>query len=219
MTSDDRLGLPATGEAAPSAGLVRARAAALEELRRQPRAVSWRWEVARTLLVVLGTTGLVVGAAIGFSIVDFNRVAARDLSVLLLVALQSLGIVAAIAPGKAALRWGAAVLATITAAAMVAGRGAGVPPGAPAIPCSAVHLAIDLIPLTVVLGSLRRFAWSLGRSALAGAAAAATGALAGELSCSRGWAHALVHHVGAGLVIVVACVLLSRMRRPETFAS
>jgi hypothetical protein len=171
------------------------------------------------LLVVLGTTGLVVGAAIGFSIVDFNRAADRDLSVLLLVALQSLGIVAAIAPGRAALRWGAALLATITAAAMVVGRGAGVPPGAPAIPCSAVHLAIDLIPLTVVLGSLRRFAWSLGRSALAGAAAAATGALAGELSCSRGWAHALVHHVGAGLVIVVACVLLSRMRRPETFAS
>ena len=41
--------------------LGRARAAALAELRRQPVAVSWRRDAARTLLAVLGTTALVVG--------------------------------------------------------------------------------------------------------------------------------------------------------------
>ena len=47
---------------------------------------------------------------------------------------------------------------------------------------------------------------------------AATGAIAGELSCERGWMHVLVHHVGAGLVIMAACVLISRAIRPRTFA-
>jgi hypothetical protein len=218
---DDRMGPIGTSVARGASGSpaqARAHAAALAELRRQPRAVSWRRDALRTLLVVLATTGLVVGAAIGSSIVDFAWSKQRLVSLGLLVSLQALAVVAAIAPGQRALRWVAAVLAALAAGAVVIGRGAG-PPGAPAIPCSAVHLAIDLIPLGVVLLALRRFAWSLARSALAGAAAAATGALAGELSCSRGAAHALVHHIGAGLLIVAACVLLSRMRRPETFAS
>ena len=84
--------------------------------------------------------------------------------------------------------------------------------------CSGSHLAVDLIPLGLVLYSLRRFFWSLGRAALARAAVAATGAIAGELSCERGWIHVLVHHVGAGAVIVAACVLISRAIRPQTFA-
>jgi hypothetical protein len=50
------------------------------------------------------------------------------------------------------------------------------------------------------------------------AAVAATGAVAGELICERGRMHALIHHVGAGVVIVAACVLISRALRPQTFA-
>jgi hypothetical protein len=170
------------------------------------------------VLLILGTTALVVGAAVGFSIVDFDRMPARIPSLVLLLALQSLGVVAAIAPGRGALRWAAAAVAALAAVAILFGRGAGTSAGAPAVPCSAVHLVIDLIPLGVVLVSLRRFSWSLGRSALAGAAAAATGAIAGQLSCSRGVGHVLIHHLGAGVAIVVVCVLLSRRRRPETFA-
>jgi hypothetical protein len=101
---------------------------------------------------------------------------------------------------------------------VVASRGVGVTPATPAIACSASHLGVDLIPLGLVLFALRRFAWSLDRSLLAGAAAAATGAMAGELSCARGWTHALIHHVGAGLLIVIACALISRLRKPESFA-
>jgi hypothetical protein len=198
--------------------LGRTRTAALAELRRQPVAVSWRQDAARTLLAVLGTTALVIGVATWMSIVEPGRLGERLLQVALLVVLQSLGVFAAIAPGKAALRWTGALLALAAVAAILIGRGAGLPRAIPAIACSGSHLAVDLIPLGIVLHSLRRFSWSLGRATLAGAAVAATGAIAGELSCARGWVHALIHHVGAGVVIVAACVLISRAIRPQTFA-
>jgi hypothetical protein len=198
--------------------LGRARTAALAELRRRPVAVSWRRDAARTLLAVLGTTALVIGVGTWLSIVEPGRLGDRLLQVALLVALQSLGVFAAIAPGRAALRWTGALLAVAAVAAILIGRGVGVPHAAPAIACAGSHLAIDLIPLGLVLYSLRRFSWSLGRATLAGAAVAATGAIAGELGCTRGWMHALIYHLGAGVVIVAACVLISRAIRPQTFA-
>ena len=202
----------------PGSAQGRARAAALAELRRQPVAVSWRREAIRTVLAVLGTTALVIGVGTWFSIVEPGRLGERLPQVALLIALQSLGVFAAIAPGRSALRWTAALIGAVAVAAILFGRGAGLPRAIPAIACSGSHLAVDLIPLGLVLYSLRRFSWSLGRAALAGAAVAATGALAGELSCQRGWMHVLVHHVGAGLVIVAACVLISRTLRPQSFA-
>ncbi len=198
--------------------LGRTRTAALAELRRQPVAISWRRDAARTLLAVLGTTALVIGVGTWVSIVEPGRMGERLLQVALLVGLQSLGVFAAIAPGKGALRWTGALLALAAVAAILIGRGAGLPRAIPAIACSGSHLAVDLIPLGIVLYSLRRFSWSLGRATLAGAAVAATGAIAGELSCARGWVHTLIHHVGAGVVIVAACVLISRAIRPQTFA-
>jgi hypothetical protein len=205
-------------ETGSGSALGRARAAALAELRRQPVAVSWRREALRTVLAVVGTTALVIGVGAWVSIVEPGRLAERLPQVALLIALQSLGVFAAIAPGGRALRWTGALLAAVAVAAVLVGRGAGLPRAIPAIACSGSHLAVDLIPLGIILYSLRRFSWSLGRAMLAGAAVAATGALAGELSCQRGWVHALVHHVGAGLVIVAACVLISRALRPHTFA-
>ena len=206
------------GGSVPGSARGRARAAALEELRRQPLAVSWQRDAARTLLGVLAATALVIGIGACVSIVDPARLGARLLPVALLVALQSVGIFAAIAPGKAALRWTVVFVAVAAVAAILIGRGAGAPRAIPAIACSGSHLAVDLIPLGFVLYSLRRFSWSLGRATLAGAAVAAAGAIAGELSCERGWVHVLVHHVGAGVVIVAACVLISRAIRPRTFA-
>ncbi len=198
--------------------LGRARAAALAELRRQPVAVSWRRDAARTLLAVVGTTAFVVAVALWMSIVEPGRLGERLLQVSLLVGLQSLGVLAAIAPGRAALRWAGALVAVAAVAVILVGRGTGRPSALPAIVCSGGHLVLDLIPLGLVLNSLRRFSWSLGRATLAGVAVAATGAIAGELSCARGWTHVLVHHVGAGLVIVATCVLVSRAIRPQTFA-
>lgn len=200
------------------AAMARARAAALEELRRQPRAVPWRRHAIGIVLAVLGTTALVLGLGSWFSIVEIDRLSGRLALVTLLVALQGLGVYAAIAPGKTLLRRLVAVLAVTAAVAIVATRGVGASSGTPAIACSGSHLAVDLIPLGLVLFALRRFSWTLDRSLLAGAAAAATGAIAGELSCARGWSHVLIHHVGAGLLIAIACVVISRMRRPHSFA-
>jgi hypothetical protein len=200
------------------AAMTRARSAGLEELRRKPRAVSWRRDAIGTALAVLGTTALVLGLGTWLSIVEPRRLAQRAGAVCLLIALQGLGVYAAIAPGKNLFRRVVALLAVTAGVAIVASRGAGVSPETPAIACSSSHLAVDLIPLGLVLFALRRFAWTLDRSLLAGAAAAATGAIAGELSCARGWIHALIHHVGAGLLIVIACALISRLRKPETFA-
>jgi hypothetical protein len=206
------------GSASGSA-LERARAAALAELRRQPLAVSWRQDAARTVLAVLGTTALMVGIGSWIAVVEPDRLGERLVQLALLVVLQAFGIFAAIAPGRGALRWTGALVALAAFAAILIGRGAGTARSIPAIACSGSHLAVDLIPLGLVLHSLRRFSWSLGRATLAGAAVAATGAIAGELSCDRGWRHALVHHLGAGVVIVAACVLISRALRPQTFAS
>lgn len=201
----------------PSA-MNRARSAALEELRRKPRAVSWRRDAVGAALAVLGTTALVLGLGTRLSIVEPGRLVERAGPVCLLVVLQGLGVYAAIAPGKNLLRRVVGLLAVTAAIAIVASRGGGISPQTPAIACSTSHLAVDLIPLGLVLFALRRFAWTLDRSLLAGAAAAATGAIAGELSCARGWTHALIHHVGAGLLIVIACALISRLRKPESFA-
>lgn len=218
MTPDDPTNGAGGREAPLSDGVRRARVAAMDELRRQPLARSWHRDVASTLLVVLGTTALVMGVGAWLSIVEIDRVRERILPLALLLALQGLGIFAAIAPGRPALRWSAALLAGVATIAILVGRGAGISPATPAIACSTSHVALDLIPLGLVLFSLRRFSWTLGRSLLAGAAAAATGAIAGELSCGRGWTHALIHHVGAGVVIAIVCTLISRARRPETFA-
>lgn len=223
MTNDGSsdAGLPALSAlSAPTASpaLARARAAALDELRRQPRPRSWRRDAAGTLAVVLGTTALVIGAGAWFRVVEIGRLTDRLLPLVLLVALQALGVFAAIAPGKAILRWSLGVLALAATVDVVAGRGGGAASATSAFACSTSHVAVDLIPLGLVLFSLRRFAWTLGRSLVAGVAAAATGAIAGELSCGRGWTHALVHHIGAGLLITLVCMIFSRARHPQTFA-
>jgi hypothetical protein len=196
----------------------RARAAALAELRRQPRVTSWRRDVTKTLLTALGSTALVLGAGTRLHIVEPGRFQERAFTVVSLVALQIFGLWAALAPGRSLLRRAAALVGVIAAAAIVGGRGAGLSAANPPWACSMSHLAVDLIPLGVILLALGRFAWSWDRSLLAGIAVAATGAIAGELSCARGWAHALLHHVGSGLLIAVTCVFVSRLRRPKTFA-
>lgn len=202
----------------PPATLARIRAAALDELRRQPRPVSWRREAMGTVAIVLGTTALVVGVGAWMSIVEIDRLRERLVPLVMLIALQALGVFAAIAPGRAALRWTLGVLAFAAAALMLVGRGDGTATSTPSLACSTSHVAVDLIPLGLALFALRRFSWTLGRSLLAGLAAAATGAIAGELSCGRGWTHALIHHIGAGLLIAAICVVFSRARRPQTFA-
>jgi len=201
-----------------SAALERARASALAELERVPRVPSWQRDATVSVLLLLGWTVMVMGAGTWLSIVELDRLKGRWLSLVLLTVVQALGILAAVAPGKPMLRKVVALLSVTAAIAILAGRGSGLATTTPALACSTSHLAVDLVPLGLVLIALRRFSGTLGRSLLAGVAAAATGAIAGELSCGRGWSHVLVHHVGTGLALALGCVLLARLRQPETFA-
>ena len=204
--------------------LTRVRAAALAELRAQSRGLSWRRQAAGVAMLVLATTALVIEIGSLVSIIDPDRLARRALPVGLLVILQVVGVFLAIAPGRRLARFGAVILAAAAAAAVVAWRGGGGGGAAAAVAatspfaCSLSHLAVDVVPLAILLYALRRFAWTLGRAALAGAAAGATGAIAGELACSRGWGHVLVHHVGTALLITLLGVLISRARTPDSFA-
>jgi len=201
-----------------SPAFVRARAVALAELERAPRVVSWQHDAITAVLLVLAATAMVLGVGAWLSIVEVHRLQGRWLPLVLLVAVQVVGVVAAIAPGRKAMRWSAAALAVVAAVALPLGRGDGVPAAMPGFACSTSHLAVDLVPLVLVLYFVRKFSVTLGRSLLAGVAAAATGAMAGELSCGRGWSHVLVHHIGAGVAIAVACVLLARVRAPQSYA-
>jgi hypothetical protein len=220
MTSDSSKSMPAIPANVPV--LARVRAAALAELRTQSRGLSWQRQAAGVVLTVLATTALTIEVGSLLSIVDLSRLAHRALPVTLLLVLQIAGVFLAIAPGRRLARFGAVLLAAAAAAAVVGWRGTsggGEVGGAMSpLACSLSHVAVDLIPLTAVLYALRRFAWTLGRAVLAGAAAGATGAIAGELACARGWSHVLVQHVGSALLITLLCVIISRARRPDTFA-
>ena len=168
-----------------------------------------------TVLVVLGTTALVMGLGAWLSIVEIDRVR-RIVPLALLVAVQA-WVSTPPSPREEAAALERRGPGGDSGRRDRQDRGAGTSPATPAIVCSTSHLAVDLIPLGLVLFALRRFSWTLGRSLLAGAAAATTGAIAGELS----WAvasHALIHHVGAGLLIVVACAVISRILKPRSFA-
>ncbi|HEY4188429.1 MAG TPA: hypothetical protein VGP07_25365 [Polyangia bacterium] len=221
MTNDDRAsdrGATAVPVEPHSPAFMRARAAALAELARRPRPTSWWQDALVAVLLIVASTAIVLGVGAWFSIVEVSRLQGRWLPLALLVAVQVLGVVAAIAPGRTMMRWSAAVLALAAAVTILMGRHTVTVSTRPGFACSTSHLAVDLIPLALVLYFLRKFSATRGRSLLAGVAAAATGAIAGELSCGRGWSHVLIHHIGAGVAIAVACVLLSRARPPETFA-
>lgn len=211
-------GLPAVAAGPQASALASARATALAELKAHPQSVSWRRDVAATVLLVLGSTAAVMAAGVWLSIVEPERLRGHLLTLLLLFALQTGGVFAAIAPGKTTLRRLVGLLAIATAVIVVALRGPATPPGTSEFACSISHLAVDLLPLGVVLYSLRRFSATVGRALLAGLAASVTGAIAGELSCGRGWSHVLIHHVGAAIAIAIACVLLARIRPPQSYA-
>jgi len=218
MSKDDPPLTPPAATIPGTPALARARAAALDELRRAPRAVSWRHDAMTAVLLLLAATVVALGVGAWLSIVEVHRLQGRWLPLLLLVAVQVVGVTAALAPGRRTMRWSAAALAVAAAIALPLGRGAGAPSTMPGFACSTSHLAVDLVPLALVLYFVRKFSVTTGRALLAGVAAAATGAMAGELSCGRGWSHVLIHHIGAGVAVAVACVLLARARAPRSYA-
>jgi hypothetical protein len=198
--------------------IARARAAALAELRGKPVATSWRRHAAVVVAAWAGVAVAAAAATLIASLAGTADIVARAPLLAALLAVAAVGGVASQAPG--ARRWTTVAIggALVTMAALVVSRGAGTPSATPEWVCSVSHVALGLLPLTVGLWSLRQSAWTRRRAVATGLGAGTAGALLGELACHQGARHVLVHHVGAWLVVAIACVAISRRVRPRTFA-
>lgn len=202
----------------PGAALERARAAALEELRRAPAAPSWRRAAVLSSATLVLTILVTVLVALATSLTGADHFISRVPWLVTLVVFGALASWAAIAPRAGAARPALVAVGLGLMAALVASRGTGLPSTAPGWVCSASHLGLDLLPLGVALAVLRQAAWRWSRAVVAGLGAGSVGALLGELACHQGAKHVLVHHVGAWLLATAACVAISRKLRPRTFA-
>jgi hypothetical protein len=200
-------------------GLDRARGEALRELAAAGPARSWRLQ-ARTLAATVGVitlVGVIVVAAVNWppSVLLRNRWPAM---VFLGVA-QVVGLIAAIAPGRSRLGPVSWALAALGVLVVLAQRHAGAAGAAlPGWICSASHLAVGLVPLTLVVRRLRDIAFSFRRAFTAGLALGVSAPLWGEVACERGFSHTLIHHVGSLVLLAVACLVLSRTGPRRSYA-
>jgi hypothetical protein len=198
--------------------LARARAAALAELRRAPVATPWRRQAGVVVAIwvgasiVAGSATLVAGLAAGRDVI------ARAPSLAALLAVAAVGGVASLVPRARPWTFLAGVAALLTMAALVLSRGVGVASSTPEWVCSVSHVGVGILPLAVGLWSLRQSAWTWRRALATGLGAGTAGAFLGELACHQSARHVLVHHLGAWLLVAIACVAISRRLRPRTFA-
>jgi hypothetical protein len=198
--------------------ITRARAAALAELRRAPVPTPWRRQAAIVVAAWVGTCLAAATAALLTKLAGVADFAARAAVLGALLAVAAAGGVASLAPRARLWAPVAAIAALLTMAALVVSRGAGAPSSTPEWVCSVSHVGLGLLPLAVGLWSLRQSAWTWRRAIGAGLGAGTAGAFLGELACHQGARHVLVHHIGAWLIVAIACVAISRALRPRTFA-
>lgn len=194
----------------PPPALPSALAAAQAELQRSPVARGW-WLDA---LAIVGANLLVcaVAAAVfGGNSQQHDSAELRWAAAALLVAVLLAGAVAAIAPRGRSARLAVAALAAL-AGVSAAFASSGFDPGLPfarGIGCTATECVIALLPLSVSLFALTRFAASALRSAVVGLSAGAGGVLALHLHCPNGTlSHLLIFHLLpwaaiAGLAVLV----------------
>jgi hypothetical protein len=198
--------------------LARARESALAELRVAPVAKPCGAEAARLAGAFLITGLVAAGAALAASLGGWDRVLERGWSIAGLLTIAAIGGVAALAPHLRGARVVVIATTPVFMAALAFSRGAGLPSSTPAWVCSVSHVALGAIPLGFALAALRHCAWRWSRALTAGLGAGTAGALLGELACRQGARHVLVHHVGAWLVIALACIIISRRLRSRSFA-
>jgi hypothetical protein len=97
-------------------------------------------------------------------------------------------------------------------------RGEGHPSTTPEWVCTVSHLGLGAGPLGLMLAMLRKSALSAARTALAGLAVGATGAMLGELACEQSWVHVATFHLSAWLGLAVVAMLVARRLAPRSFA-
>jgi hypothetical protein len=199
-----------------SSPLERARAALTLELNKKP-APTWKasllMPVAASWLLMLAAASALIAAG------DATPLLASRLPLIMSLALLTgLSGWLAVAPlGRAAPMVGTAI-GLAAAAGLVMVRGIGMPSQTPEWICTASHVGAGVIPLGFMIAALRRASPNPWRALAGGFAVGTTGAVIGELACSRGWQHVLTYHLGAWLMIAVVCLFLSRRVRPLSYA-
>jgi hypothetical protein len=210
--------VPETG---PEHALDRARGAALAALRAAGPTRPWQGQ-ARALIAVVAALTLVGAAAVAAGGTSWAVLAPRLPTLSLLLAAQVVALWSAISPAGASRRSWLAPLAWLLVAAgttaVLAGRHTAAPDASFGWICSLSHVSFGLAPLAAVVWSLRDMADSGRRGFTAGLGVATAGLFWGELACQRNLLHVLVHHLGAALALVAACLLASRLIRRRSFA-
>jgi len=197
--------------------LARARDALTAELRAK-RGPSWK---TTTMRAVAASWVLMIAAAVALmALGDATPLLASRLPLIAsLAVLTMLTAWLAIAPlGRMAPLAGTA-LGVLAAAGLVLVRGMGVPAATtPEWVCTASHLGAGVIPLGFMIAALRRAAPNPWRALAGGIAVGTTGAVIGELACSRGWQHVLTYHLSAWVMIAIVCAVLSLRLKPVSYA-
>lgn len=201
------------------AALERARVQSRRELAASGSALPWRVQ-ARNLAATVGVVtlaGVVAVAALNWP--PSQLLVGRMPAIVVLAVAQIFGLLAAIAPGRSRLgpvSWALAALGVLVVLARreVVGAHAELPGWV----CSASHLAVGLIPLTLVVRRLRDIAFDFRRALTAGLALGVSAPLWGEVACERGLTHTLVHHIGALALLVIVCLVLARTGARRSFA-
>lgn len=195
------------------------RGALAEQLRagRKPPS-SFRAHIALAVAVVMSSVGAAVAVMLGTGVASGHRLLERAPLFVVLTLVCGACAYAALAPRA---RWRLALGATaigLGVAALLLGRGAGVPSQIAGWVCTASHFALSGGPLIALTFMLRRGAVSAARGAMAGAAAGTAGAMLGEIACEQSLLHALQYHVLAWALAVAAAVVISRRLKPSSYA-
>lgn len=207
----------------PNDSLAAARAAALAELRRRPRARPWWWDAAAVAGLNVACAAVLL-IAHGWSDAATRSAHAHPavtwLGVGLLAVISVAGSVVALRPGGRLVQLSALALVVATSCAVALGASgisAGTSPwGSPT--CAAFELASSLIPAAAALTALRLFDFQPLRAVLAGLAAGAGGMLALHVSCpDGGLAHLLAYHLAPWSLVALGLVLVRRRLSSASF--
>ena len=200
----------------------RAHAAALAALHAEGPARPWQAQ-ARALILAVAALTLVGGAVVAVIAGTAGAFPPGRVPVLVLLLLaQAVALWSAVSPAsfpaRSRLVGAAWLLVAGAAAAVLMNRGTVAADASAGWVCSLSHVSFGLAPLAAVVWALRDMAGGPRRALTAGLAVATVGLFWGEVACERDIVHVLVHHFGAAVALIGACVLLSRVVRRRTFA-
>lgn len=199
--------------------LAAARAAMLAETKRPRR--TWQQQAALLVATSLGLGFFVGLVALGSGAAETSALTARWLTLLLLSLTGPFLAWTSARPGSAALRVGAWTLALGSAVVLVLTRPAEAvtTSTSPEWVCTLSHLAVAVPAGAVAVWLvLRSMAFSFSRSLAAGLAVGTTGALLGELMCSRDAGHIALFHLSSWALAAIAVVAVSTRLTRRSFA-